>query len=293
MAKLRIDKREVYIEPVSSCNLTCKLCYANVINGKKSQFISKDDILSFVDEFYKFKNKRFKIYWCGTGEIFLHKDFPQIINTINHKYKDKINHTVMTNGTIDRFKEFDKLNNIEFYVSIDGPKESHEWNRGLGTYEKSIDFCKKAVSLGCKKIEIRTLITKMNIYFLKDWEKELKKNIGNSVKLSLISPYRTKDVCKQNSLVMKKKINYDCCILSRNEIKRIFKRKFPKKFFGLIEENQTTYLSTCLNYNGVYNCCEATIKIGDINTPMSIIQKNLINSKAKCISCPLYSTCLN
>ena len=194
------------------------------IKWKKIKYISKDDILFFVDRFYKFNNKKFKIYWCGTGEIFLHLDFPQIVNILNSIYKDKINHTIMANGTIDRIKEFDKLDNIKFYVSIDGPKEFHEFNRGRGTYEKSINFCKKAINLGCKKIVIRTLITKMNVYLIKDWEKEIKMIIDNSIKLSLIIPYRTEDLIKNNSLLIKNKINHDTCILPKEEIIRIFKK---------------------------------------------------------------------
>lgn len=289
--EIKIDENELYIEPISACNLRCKLCYSNVINGEEANVLPKEKIINVVQKFSDFKKSRIDIYWCGTGEIFLHKDFPSIVNHLNSVIKSGINHTVMTNGTIDRLDEFNQFNNISFRVSIDGPREHHEWNRGKGTYDKCIDFCKKAHKLGCKKIEIRTLVTKDNVLLLPDFENELKEKVSKDIRFELITPYSSSDLKTVKSRFVKGGIEDDKRILSRDELKRIIKSRYGEKYPNILEDRPDIVLSICLTCQGVFSCCEGIFKIGDIETEMSVLYDDLLKSKDKCKLCPLYGKC--
>lgn len=288
----KVNEKEIYIEPITDCNLKCKLCYANVVNGENARFINKKDIINFVDKFLKYKNSNIKIYWCGAGEIFLHREFPSIIKYFNLTIPDKIEHTIMTNGTIDRLNEFDTLTNINFRVSIDGPKEHHEWNRGLGTYDKSINFCKKVLKLGCKNLEIRTIVTKDNVFILPHFEQDLFKKIKKKIELQLIFPYSSVDIQRINSLSIKKNIEEEANakIIPMNELMGIVQSRYGNRYNNL-EHASDIVLSTCVMCNGIFSCCEGIFKIGNLNSEMEFIEQNLINSKLKCKSCRLFEKC--
>lgn len=74
----------------------------------------------------------------------------------------------------------------------------------------------------------------------------------------------------------------------RRTLGQTYGRKFDRDF----ESNWAAYLYPSLNYFGVYNCSEAIIGIGDINTPMDELFRNLRVSKEKCLrSCPLVEGC--
>jgi MoaA/NifB/PqqE/SkfB family radical SAM enzyme len=292
-AKVIVKENELYIEPISSCNLRCRMCYTNVKNGREAKMIKKEDIISFVDRFADFHKKEFSIYWCGTGEIFLHPNFPETINYLNEKHK-AISHTIMTNGTLGRLGEINEMKNITFTVSIDGPETQHEWNRGPGNYQKTINFCKKAYALGCKGIEVRTLVTIENVTKLRDFEKELKKEINPGIELALILPYTNKELAstKSHGLITQKDID-DSRLLKREEMRKIVSEKCGDDFAKKIEnpgiEDFSIYLS--LNPDGVYNCCDGIIKIGEISTDMKELHDNLRKSKGRCYTCPFAEYC--
>lgn len=94
-----------YIEPISDCNLSCRMCYSRV--SRERPPISKEDCIAFADRFAQFCDGNFELYWSGTGEVFLHRDFPEIINVLSRRHTGRIRHTIMTNGTLDRLDEFD------------------------------------------------------------------------------------------------------------------------------------------------------------------------------------------
>lgn len=213
--KFIICRSDVYIEPVSDCNMDCKLCYTKKRKGKYRKIIPKEQILDFIDRFADFRfadwslrrnlERKIKPFWCGTGEIFMHEDFPEVVNELNKKYGQRIRHEIMTNGTIDRLDEFDSLDNIRFYVSIHGPREHNDWIRGEGTYDKSIDFCRKAYELGCEKLEVRTLVTKKNILLLNDFQRDLKQRVGRKVRITLVPPHSAEEIKKADSKLIAKK----------------------------------------------------------------------------------------
>jgi MoaA/NifB/PqqE/SkfB family radical SAM enzyme len=285
----------IYIEPISACNLKCRLCYTNVVNNPR-QILAKDEIVDFVDRYIKFKKERFSIYWCGSGELFLHEDFPQIINESNHLsslYNIDVKHFINTNGTIDRLDEFDTLRNISFRVSIDGLKKEHEWNRGLYTYDKIINFAHHAVKQGCESMEARVLLRLDNIQSLNDLKEELQAHVDNNIMVGFTIPYTTKMVGNVESNFMKKDINFEGKEVSLDQIKQMFKLYYPEKYAGVFRRNSDVDTYVALTYRGVYSCCEGIYRIGDIETPMDILVNRAIWAKDMCRNCSLYDNCLN
>jgi len=287
---IEIITDELYIEPISSCNLKCRLCYANKINGRNAKIMQKEDILAFVGRYEEFyKHDHFTMAWCGTGEILLYKDFTWLVNHINEQFGSRVEHIITTNGTIDRLDEFKSLENITFYISIDGQKAQHDWNRGKGNYEKSVKFCKRAVDLKCKTLWVRTIVTKDNIDHLGEFEDELRQKISPKVSVSLLMPMSSKILAQFSpwSMVARGGVD-DSRILTPKETKDLVVKKYGNRF---IIEDSFTELGICLNYDGVFACCEGEVKLGEVNADMQTISKNLDRAKGKCKACSAFKFC--
>jgi MoaA/NifB/PqqE/SkfB family radical SAM enzyme len=284
--KAQLDFSEIYIEPVSSCNLDCKLCYANTLNGADSTVLPASKILDFLRVYASFYGKAPYIYWCGTGEIFLHPDFPEIINTLNQEF-DYISHNVVTNGTIDRLQDFQRLDNMKLFVSIDGPEAHHEWNRGVGTYKTSLDFCKKALSLGCGSLGISTLVTKYNILSLLDFEEELRAQLKSDLDFCPIILYTTEQLKNIPSSAIKHAIASNDAIFSEQETISRLLSQYGNRYQESCDSDAPISLSLSLSYLGIFSCCEGIYRLGDIDTPLKELDTNLKKAAKKCPTCPL------
>lgn len=279
----------LYIEPVSACNLNCRLCYASKFNGRNTKLLEREAIISFVERYEEYYGyDKFTISWCGTGEIFLYKDFTGLVNYFNQIYDGRVSHIITTNGTIDKLDEIETLDNIEFYVSIDGLKDQHEWNRGKNTYDRSIAFCKKATDRGCNALYVRAIVTQDNIDHLLDFERELKARIGERVSLSLLMPYSSEVLSMFSPTSMVARKVDDSRILSPTETKEIIIERYGDHFEI---EDYPICLGICVNYDGVFACCEGEIKLGTINTEMEDIVQGLSDARNKCKACAAYKFC--
>lgn len=200
------------------------------------------------------------IIFCG-GEVFLLPDFPQLVNTLIHK---DIFVTIITNGTIDRLDEIKNPHNCQILVSLDGPKEIHDQNRGNGNFDKSIKYIKHAQKLGFPT-GIMFLITK-DSYPHKDSFLPSLYNLYNLKKLELT--YLTdRRLSLTNDQCLDIKLHYPT---------------FPGKFFGCYQ------LSLQSNGN-ITGCCESSISLGHITDNPQIYISKFINSLSKCFSCPMSS----
>src|SRR5258708_15351361 len=136
---IRVIRNSLYIEPISSCNLHCRMCYANVINGEGRMIREAGQVLDFVRRVLATADGQVGVYWCGTGEVFLHRDFPHMVNQLLAEYpEEQLSHNIQTNGMVRRLKEFSAIERLAFNVSIDGSRQFHEWHRGPKTYDPTI-----------------------------------------------------------------------------------------------------------------------------------------------------------
>lgn len=286
---IRVLENELYIEPTSVCNLHCKMCYTNVINGPEKKVLSSQSIMDLVRRFADATPGPLHVYWCGTGEIFLHKEFPRMANEIVARYGDAVTQTVQTNGTIDRLAEFDTLRPIKFHVSIDGMQEAHEWHRGEKTYDKTLDFCRAVLDRDCRGLTIRMLLMRDNIETLDEFHAELVLRLGPRFELSPMVPFdnRVLSTVRQSSLGIVRDDIDDSKALSEREARSIMAVKYGSRYS--LEEDApavTKYMS--LNTYGVHSCCNGIVKLGDHDTDVALLRQRLTSSHEECRACSLF-----
>lgn len=264
-AQIISSLENIYISPLESCNLDCKYCYTK----KTSNILSNQQILDFIENYSFFIHESYflnlkSIILCG-GEVFTLSDFPKLVNKLIQK---DIFVTIITNGTIDRLNEIKNPSNCQILVSLDGPKEIHNLNRGLGNFEKSIKYIKNAQILGFP-VGIMFLITK-NSYPHKD-----------SFLPSLYKLYNFKNLEMTYLTDRKMSLTLDQCL----NIK-IHYPTFPAKNFGCFQLS----LQSDGNITG---CCESSISLGKITDDPKIYIDNFIKSLSPCIKCQKCSGCTN
>jgi sulfatase maturation enzyme AslB (radical SAM superfamily) len=286
---IRILRELLYVEPTSVCNLQCKMCYTNVINGPGRRALRAEDTLSFVRRFRAATSAPVTVYWCGTGEIFMHPDFPAMVNTLDAEPGGSLDQIIQTNGTIRRLGELECLTRLDFRVSIDGLREVHEWHRGPSTYDRTIDFCREAVELGCRSLTVRTLLTRRNIDSIDAFHDELVRRIGPGVGLLLSVPYTNKPLRALRAFapsIAQHDID-DASALSEAECRRILHERYQDRY-GLDEtpEAVDNYLS--LNTYGVYSCCHGIIKLGTPDMDIAALRAGMAEAEAECRSCSLF-----
>jgi len=238
----------IYISPLEGCNLNCKYCYTK----KTKDILSKKQILDFVKRYKKYLKKNHlqlkSILFCG-GEVFLLPWFTHLVNTL---LDQNIFISIITNGTINTLTEIKDPQNCQLLVSFDGPKEIHDQNRGIGNFNKSQKFVKKAASLGFP-IEIFFLITNDSYPHRDSF------NILNLPKTYLTD--RLHSLTKKQVLDIK--TNYPT---------------YPRKKFGCFQ--------LALQSDGqIYGCCESSTPLAKMTDPIPQIIKNFTNSLTVCQKC--------
>jgi MoaA/NifB/PqqE/SkfB family radical SAM enzyme len=279
---------ELYIEPTSVCNLHCKMCYTNVINGAGRRVLAAEQILELFQRFFETTPPPVLVYWCGTGEVFMHKDFPRMVNRLL-EYGEAVRQTVQTNGTLRRLGELTALERLDFRVSIDGVRDVHEWHRGADTYDRTLDFCREALDRGCRSLWVRMLLTRDNIHRLDEFHDDLKRRAGPRAGLSLIIPFtnRTLRTVRGLSQAITQQDVQDDRAIGEEEARAILEREYGGRY--LLEEDAPTvnnYLS--LNTYGVYSCCNGIIKLGEVDTDIGVLKERLAASEQDCRGCALF-----
>ena len=285
----------IYISPLENCNLTCKYCYTK----KTTNVLSNQQILKFIDQYNNFfqknsadaffssiqrathigrleKNrvKEFSnniklksVILCG-GEVFTLADFPKLVNELIQK---DIFVTIITNGTIDQLEKIKNPSNCQILVSLDGPKEIHDLNRGSGNFEKSIKYIKHAQILGFP-IGVMFLITKDSYPFKDSFPSILSRELEHQSTNQLDITYLTD---------RKMSLTPEQCL----DIKLHYPT-FPAKNFGCFQLS--------LQSNGIITgCCESNKPLGKITDDPKIYIDNFIKSLSPCIKCQKCGGCSN
>lgn len=150
------------IELTLKCNLECSHCYIfSDSTYNLEDAIDIKDISNLIHDLSNIKTNESRIVLTG-GEPFLRKDLLKIIELI---YDNGFTVLINTNSLpikksqIERLK---KYNNLQICISLDGLKENHEFIRGKGTYEKTIQKIKEIKQSGIKTT-INSLCHKDNI----------------------------------------------------------------------------------------------------------------------------------
>lgn len=244
----------LYINPLEKCNLKCKICYTR----KTDPILIEENILNFIDRYQKAYELQ-TVTFCG-GEVFSLKYFPHLVNTLTQR---GIFVQTITNGMIDRLIEIENPNMNKMIVSIDGLKTYHDKNRGVGNFDKSMKFLKKARKKGFHT-EIFSIVTKQNYPLIVQFEKFMEKHLG-PIDITY-HPRKPLEYLLNHPVSNVEGTVDEFDYLSKNELIEISKTRhvFPPKELGCY---QVALAST----GKIYGCCEGFRPIGTIDDKIESI----------------------
>lgn len=145
----------VYFEITSKCNLRCKTCF-NSSGKEKPEEMTTKEIVKTLDGLKN--NNVFDVRFCG-GEPTTRSDWYQIFE---HAKKLGFAVSVNTNGVYDNPETIEKLASLnleQITISIDGGQIFHDYIRGKGNYEKSVNTLNELHKRKAN-LRINTVLTK-------------------------------------------------------------------------------------------------------------------------------------
>lgn len=159
------------------CNLQCGYCYGQYFNRKDRDFTTQE-LLDLIDDLGNIGTRSLTL---GGGEPLVRNDIGDVIK----KAKDNgIECGMNTNGLLipKRIKELKSIDMVT--VSIDGPKEMNDPNRGSGSFEKIMAGIDAALEAGIK-VHTTTVLTHYN-YKAIDWIVEMARQKGIQAEFNLL-----------------------------------------------------------------------------------------------------------
>lgn len=232
---------------------------------------------------YQHEQELESITFCG-GEVFLLKDFPELINKLTAK---NIFIQIISNGTIDRLIEIKEPNMVNLIISLDGVEKYHDQNRGLGNFKKSTSLLKKAIKMGFHT-EVFSIVTKENLNLIDQFEKEITNIAGRKIEVTY-HPRKPRAYLKNHPISNILGQVKDFGFLSLKEVKNLMKTRktFPPQNLGC-------YQVSLMSDGKIYGCCEGISPIGDLRTNTKELIDNLKkrmeiwdgeNYGKKCLGC--------
>ncbi len=146
-------------EVTHRCNLKCRHCYIDKKSVNPKKEMNPQDFEIFLSKLDKY-NLPLNIQITG-GEPLLRKDIWDILEIASFYAKDKWSFN--TNGLLinrEIAETIDSYGPSMVAISLDGDKESHEFLRGRGTFEKTLNAIKIFNKYTNVDIEIDTMITR-------------------------------------------------------------------------------------------------------------------------------------
>ncbi|MCD6224543.1 MAG: radical SAM protein [Deltaproteobacteria bacterium] len=145
----------------NACDLRCRLCYADSSKKLKGE-LTTEKVFQIIDNIAEAGTVSVIF---GGGEPTLRKDLLEIVRYTSQFMNAAIN----TNGHLfaEQPEYLNRLVNAglsQVKISVDGLKASHDWNRGRGSFDKTmkaLENCKKA---GVPQIILIMTATKMNCH---------------------------------------------------------------------------------------------------------------------------------
>lgn len=144
---------EVYdaleLELTLDCNLRCRHCYisAGKSQGEEIQLDEIERTLDDLQQIHQTDIRGKRVVLTG-GEPFKRKDITYVVDSIRERgFRTLIN----SNGLLISQEHIDWLRDYEglqICVSLDGLKESHEYLRGINTYEPTLEAIARLCEAG-------------------------------------------------------------------------------------------------------------------------------------------------
>lgn len=151
------------------CNMRCGYCYGQYFNSRERDFTT-EELLGLIDDLSRMGTRSVTL---GGGEPLLRDDIGQIVERVKARGIECGFNTngILVSQKIDALKKADMI-----CVSIDGPKEMNDANRGKGTFKKIMAGIDAALDAGLK-VHITTVLTRYNCESV-DWIVEMARRKG-------------------------------------------------------------------------------------------------------------------
>lgn len=160
----------VFLEVTRTCNLRCKHCLNSSGNSIPNE-LSQEELKKLVKEL---ADKGVQDIRFTGGEPLLYEGIYELIELASN---NGIYTSIGTNGTLITKEVAKKLKHSglnKAVVSIDGTKETHEFIRGKGNYEKAMIGLDNLIEQGIK-VRVNSVIMKSNMDEVISLAKELHK----------------------------------------------------------------------------------------------------------------------
>ena len=149
------DVQLVILGITNNCNLKCRYCFVNQDNHS----ISLDKCYKIIDLLNNGQNK--SLVFFGGEPLLLFNDI--IVPTVKYAISSNIHFSITTNGTLLTKNNilFLKDHNIDLLLSMDGNKDTQNYNRPSKTNQTSYDLIEKNIPLILKyfpNIEVRATL---------------------------------------------------------------------------------------------------------------------------------------
>lgn len=160
----------VSLQVTEKCNLRCKHCYASAGEANYANELTLDQWKSTISGIAEFADVEKCIPIITGGEPLLRRDILDIIDFAMAKLNNVV---VVTNSlllTDELIAELASRENLMIQVSLDGARrETHEYIRGKGTYDRAIRNIEKLVqnqiNVGLSPICTETFFEEIDEYF--------------------------------------------------------------------------------------------------------------------------------
>jgi len=217
----------VCLNVTNRCNMNCSYCYGDYYNRKTCDFTT-DQLLELIDTLSMMGTR---LIHLGGGEPLIRDDISKIISHIKEK---NILCFMNTNGLLipDKIDAIKKLDSLT--ISIDGPEDINDINRGKGTFRRIIKSIKLAQDHGIS-VNTNTVINRHNISRI-DEVLALLDQLKVSAEFNL--PYE-QELGNKNNEVMN---------ISDEQIKNVLKKIITYKNKGGLTSFSTNTRSYTLNW---------------------------------------------
>ena len=168
----------IFWETTKACGLACRHCRASAMEKPLPDEMNFEEASAFIKSIRDF-GKPYPILILTGGDMMRRNDINKIIETAN-EYEIPVSISpaatdLLTPERIDYFKAHHVLSAS---LSLDGNREMHDWLRGDGVYNKTVDLI-KLLNAKNMKLQINSVVMRKNIHQLPSLLKLL---IDNNVK---------------------------------------------------------------------------------------------------------------
>lgn len=145
--------RYLELQITAKCNLHCRHCY---LGTARLQDLTSEQIIAILEEFQQMQGLRLLI---SGGEPLLHPGFWFINDNLTRFGFRSI---LLSNGSLIDRKTARRLNVHEVQISLDGMRDSHDYIRGRGSFDKAVRAIRELRSFG-KDTSVATMVHAQNL----------------------------------------------------------------------------------------------------------------------------------